>query len=102
MISAYGVGYAAVTLGADGAILVTAKKAYIAEPLELAVQSATGAGDTFVAGFFDCYDAWFRRTSICSDGAMAAAGDSVTRAGTQVCTLKGTEQLLDKVMIEEF
>ncbi len=99
IIRTHGVRYAAVTLGENGAMLVTKEAAYFAKPLDLDVRSATGAGDTFVAGFLTA----LRMGSDVPDmlrWGMAAAGDAVTREGTQVCTKTGTEALLESVRIE--
>ena len=45
-----GVGLSLVTLGADGAILVSAKEAYYAKAPRIEVRSTTGAGDSALAG----------------------------------------------------
>ena len=100
LIASCGVRYAAVTLGADGAMLISEKAAYLAHPMKLAVQSATGAGDTFAAGMLTALRMGLNEKEILRWG-MAAAGDAVTRAGTQVCTLSGTKALIDKIVIEE-
>lgn len=41
----------ALTLGADGALLVTAHQAWRVDPLSVKVTSTVGAGDSFVGGF---------------------------------------------------
>jgi len=99
LIETYGVRYAAVTLGAEGAMLVTPKGAYSALPLKLNVRSATGAGDSFVAGMLTALRLGLKETELLRWG-MAAAGDAVTREGTQLCTNEGTQALLGKVNIK--
>ncbi|MEX1307337.1 MAG: 1-phosphofructokinase family hexose kinase [Eubacteriales bacterium] len=101
LIETYSIRFVAVTLGADGAMLVTESMAYVALPLVLNVQSATGAGDTFAAGLLWALKQGLDAPDMLRWG-MAAASDAVTRPGTQVCTLAGTEQWIDKVVIEQY
>lgn len=76
--------YIAVTLGADGAVLVSADSITRVPAIKVAVQSAVGAGDSFVAGMTwslsegrDIVDA-FRL-------GMAAGAAAVMTSGTELC-----------------
>lgn len=76
--------YIAVTLGADGAVLVSADSITRVPAIKVTVQSAVGAGDSFVAGMTwslsegrDIVDA-FRL-------GMAAGAAAVMTSGTELC-----------------
>lgn len=76
--------YIAVTLGADGAVLVSADSITRVPAIKVMVQSAVGAGDSFVAGMTwslsegrDIVDA-FRL-------GMAAGAAAVMTSGTELC-----------------
>lgn len=93
-----GVAYCCVSLGSEGAVLVTQHGAYQAPALQVEVRGIQGAGDSLVAGM----------TLALMEGrteqealryAMAAAGGSVMRDGTLMCTKEDFEQLLDQVEI---
>lgn len=51
IIETYGVTYVLVSMGEQGAILVTADEAYLAGVLPVEVVSTVGAGDSMLAGF---------------------------------------------------
>ncbi|KQW27162.1 1-phosphofructokinase [Rhizobium sp. Root274] len=76
--------YIAVTLGGDGAILVSADKIMRVPAIDVPVNSATGAGDSFVAGIVwalsegrDIEDAFYV--------GQAAGAAAVMTAGTELC-----------------
>ena len=90
----------ALTLGEDGALLVTEGRAWRALPLDIEVVSAVGAGDSFVGGLVSALaasnplDEAFRV-------AMAAAAASVLIPGTGLCQPQDVKDLLPKVRIRE-
>jgi len=51
MIEEYGISLVLVSLGSDGAILVSKDEAYKANPVEVEVKNTVGAGDSMVGGF---------------------------------------------------
>ncbi|MDA3844972.1 MAG: 1-phosphofructokinase [Vallitaleaceae bacterium] len=51
MIADYGITLVLVSLGKDGAILVSKDEAHKAEPVEVDVKNTVGAGDSMVGGF---------------------------------------------------
>lgn len=94
-----GVGMVALTLGHNGALLVTRDIALRATCPPVEVRSKVGAGDSFVAGLL----------SALSDGrpieealrmGMAAGTAAVMNDGTQLCSRGDVERLLSQVRIE--
>ncbi len=95
----FGINTVGVTLGEEGAIMVTGAHSWFSPPLNVDVKSATGAGDSFVAGVLKAVaealpeDEWLRY-------GMAASGDSVSREGTLLTTEDGFREMLKQVKIE--
>jgi 6-phosphofructokinase 2 len=89
----------AVSLGADGALLVTADQAWRARSLPVTVASTIGAGDSFVGGLV-----WALSQGADLDKAfaqaMAAAAAALLSAGTSLCQADDVARLLQKVEIE--
>ena len=87
---------AIVTVGGDGAAAATPDGAWRVSPPLVEVVSSTGAGDSFVAGL--C--AGLSQDQPFEDAlafAMAAAADAVTTPATELCTLSGTQAMLEGV-----
>jgi 6-phosphofructokinase 2 len=90
----------ALTLGEDGALLVTAKQAWRAAPMAIEVVSTVGAGDSFLGGMVAALAAgeqWqdaFRM-------AVAAGGAAVMSPGTELCREEDVRRLLTEVKISE-
>ena len=85
--------YIAVTLGHEGAVMAHADGAHLLPAPKVAVQSATGAGDSFLAGILHGFlrgespvDA-FRR-------GVAAGSAAVLTPGTDLCRPEDIERLL--------
>ena len=90
----------ALTLGADGALLVTKDDVFKAAPMKIEVVSAVGAGDSFLGGLV-----W-----ALSDGqtprdafrvAVAAGSAAVMSPGTELCSHADVKRLAPRVEIEE-
>ena len=71
-----------VTMGADGALLVTAAQSVRIPPVQVAAKDTTGAGDAFI-GAFAFYETRGDTLADALRKAAAYAALSVTRAGTQ-------------------
>ena len=90
----------ALTLGDDGAMLVTREHALRAQPLRIEVVSAVGAGDSFLGGLVsalakgDTPEEAFRV-------AMAAGTSAVMNPGTELCHQEDVKRLLAEVKIKE-
>ena len=92
----HGIPIACISMGADGAILLTPDAAYFSPALDIEARGIQGAGDAMVAGLILatlqnlpppemlCY-------------AMAAAAASVIMPGTEMCTRRGFEAMLEKI-----
>lgn len=90
----------ALTLGADGALLVTADQAWRAQPMAIEAVSAVGAGDSFLGGMVSALAAgkpWPQAFRV----AMAAGSAAVLSPGTELCHEVDVQRLLPDVRIEE-
>lgn len=90
----------ALTLGEDGALLVTGRQAWRAQPMRIEVVSAVGAGDSFLGGLVAALakaqplDHAFRM-------AVAAGSAAVMSAGTELCRDEDVKRLMPLVKISE-
>jgi len=88
----------ALSLGEDGALLVTADQALRAKGVPIKVASSIGAGDSFVAGLV-----WALSRSDDLEQAfrygMAAGAAALLSAGTALCQKADVERLHDEVTI---
>ena len=90
----------ALTLGEEGALLVTAKHAWRAEAMKIEVASTVGAGDSFLGGMVSALadgqsmEAAFRM-------AVAAGSAAVMSPGTELCREEDVRRLLPDVRISE-
>jgi 6-phosphofructokinase 2 len=86
------------TLGADGALLVTSDAAYVGRAPELQVVSAVGAGDSFVGGMV-----W----KLANGGSVvesfrygvAAGSAAVLNSGTELCHSEDAARLYNEIEI---
>ena len=90
----------ALTLGDKGALLVTAKRAWKARPLDIEVLSTVGAGDSFVGGMVSALAAGKPIEEAFRTG-VAAGSAAVMSPGTELCSEEDVKRLLPKVVIEE-
>jgi 6-phosphofructokinase 2 len=88
----------ALTLGEDGALLVTADQAFRAEPMAIEPVSAVGAGDSFVGGLVAAL-ASGKSLPEAFRMAVAAASAAVTSPGTELCREDDVQRLLPQVKI---
>lgn len=95
-----GVGIVAVSMGGSGAYITDGRSAYHAPALDVAVASATGAGDSMVAGMLKALEAQANLEEVFRLG-MAAAASSVTTAGTGLIDAALYMELLEKVEIRQ-
>lgn len=91
----------ALTLGAEGALLVTAGGVWRAPAIDVTVVSAIGAGDSFMGAFVwavanaEPLPEAFR-------WAVAAGAAALTAEGTQLCRAADTRRLKQKVCVQRF
>ncbi len=87
------------TLGGEGAYLITKEKVLFTKTIKVNVKSAVGAGDSFLAGFV------LKKTEDASDEealrwANAAGTAAVMTPGTRLCRKADVERLIDRIEVE--
>lgn len=100
LVADRGVKAVALTLGEQGAILVTATHAYRAQPLAIEPVSTVGAGDSFLGGMVAALAAG-EPLSGAFRVAMAAGSAAVLSPGTELCREEDVQRLLPQVTIRE-
>jgi 6-phosphofructokinase 2 len=90
----------ALTLGDQGALLVTATKAWRAQPLAVEVASTVGAGDSFLGGLVATLAAG-KSMEEAFRVAVAAGGAAVMSPGTELSREADVKRLLPQVQIDE-
>jgi 6-phosphofructokinase 2 len=90
----------ALTLGEDGALLVTREQAWRAQPLAIEAVSTVGAGDSFLGGLVSALAAG-KTLEDAFRIAVAAASAAVLTPGTGLCQPQDVKSLLPKVRIRE-
>jgi 6-phosphofructokinase 2 len=89
----------ALSLGAEGAMLVTAEEAWHAPALQVPVVSTIGAGDSFVGGLVHAL-ARGDRLQEAFRYAMAASAAALLSSGTALCRPDDVARLLPQVQVE--
>jgi 6-phosphofructokinase 2 len=90
----------ALTLGEDGALLITAGHVWRAEPMKIEVTSAVGAGDSFLGGMVAAL-ASNRPIDEAFRTGVAAASAAVMSPGTELCRQEEVQRLMPEVTISE-
>lgn len=88
----------ALSLGADGALLVTAEGAWQASSLPATVHSTVGAGDSFLAAMLWSFEAsgdW----PLALRSAIAAGASALSAAGTALCQPADVMRWRDQVVL---
>ena len=95
VLTHYGLEILCVSLGAEGAYITNGNESWHCRAPQVTVRSIQGAGDSVVAGI--CYAMEQKKPlpEILHYG-VAAAGDSISREGTQLCTSEGMNKLLQQ------
>ncbi len=86
----------ALTLGKDGALLVTATEAWRSEPMEIEVVSTVGAGDSFLGGLVAALAAGEPLDEAFRMG-VAAGTAAVMSTGTELCHEADVRRLMETV-----
>jgi 6-phosphofructokinase 2 len=90
----------ALTLGGDGALLVTREAVWRAQPIAIEAVSTVGAGDSFLGGMV----AALAQGETLEDAfrvAVAAGFAAVMRPGTELCHKEDVERLMPRVRVHE-
>jgi 6-phosphofructokinase 2 len=90
----------ALTLGDQGALLVTAERAWRARPMAIEVVSTVGAGDSFLGGMVAALAAG-QALEEAFRVAVAAGSAAVLSPGTELCREEAVKRLLPQVKISE-
>jgi 1-phosphofructokinase family hexose kinase len=98
-VVAAGVEIVAVTLGGEGALVVTPSELVRARPPAVEVLSKVGAGDAFLAGFVLALSRGETLDQAARLG-VAAGTAAVIHEGTQLCRKEDVERLLPRVTAE--
>lgn len=95
-----GVKYVCVSMGNEGAMLISEDETYIAPPLELDVRGVQGAGDSLVAGICMAIEKELGSEEMLRYGVAVASG-SLLHEGTQLCDQNDFNKLYSKVIVEK-
>ncbi|WP_374318153.1 1-phosphofructokinase family hexose kinase [Aquabacterium sp.] len=90
----------ALSLGGDGAMLVTARQAWRAAALTVPVASTVGAGDSFLAGLLWSLSSQPAQTEQAFRYAMAAGAAALLTPGTALCQPADVERLVNQVQLQ--
>ena len=100
LIGRTGAEMVALTLGAEGAFLVTADRAWRAKAVRIRPASSVGAGDSFLGGMI-----WAIASGKSPEDAlryaMAAGSAALTAPGTELCRADDVRRLMREVQLEE-
>ncbi len=99
LVSAGKAAAVALTLGAEGALLVTSNGVWRARPPKVAALSAVGAGDSFTAGMVWGMAAGWQIEKAFSLGIAAGAGAALT-PGTELCHPDDVWRFADQIHLE--
>lgn len=101
-IVAQGVEYVCVSLGDRGAMLACEEGVFLADAPDVEVQGVQGAGDSLVAGMCAALTGKYKPDAeALLRFAVAAAGASLMRPGTQMCLREDFCKLLKEVRIQK-
>ncbi len=89
-----------VTLGKDGALMVSLDGAWYCASPEMDVKCTQGAGDSIVAGIAMAYEKKLGPAEMLRYG-VAMAGGTLSREGTQMCLKSDFERILQVVKAEK-
>lgn len=89
----FGLEIICVSLGAEGAYITDGNESWHCRAPQVEVRSIQGAGDSVIAGICLALEQKRSLPEILQYG-VAAAGDSISREGTQLCTAEGMHALL--------
>ena len=90
----------ALTLGEQGALLVTAEKALRAQPLAIKAVSTVGAGDSFLGGLVAALSSG-EPLQQAFRVAVAAGSAAALSPGTELCRDEDVQRLLPQVIVNE-
>ena len=93
-----GIHIVIISMGADGAILVSDREAYLATPFAIDCKSTVGAGDSMVAAMAYCLQQGYDMETM-ARFAVASGSITASKEGTEVCTLAEVQKALYLIKI---
>lgn len=93
VLNRYHLEIVCVSLGANGGYITNGRESWKCRAASVTVRSLQGAGDSMVAGMCMAIEEGKTLEEVLHCG-VAAAGDSISREGTQLCTREGVQTLL--------
>ncbi|WP_088549617.1 1-phosphofructokinase [Paenibacillus aquistagni] len=93
-----GAQHCIVSMAGDGAVLITADEAYVANVPQGKLINSVGAGDSLVAGFIGTF---VRTGSVQQAFAYGVATGSATAFSTDLCTQERIEELLPQIKLTQ-
>lgn len=99
-IIAQGVVYVCISMGKDGALLVSRDSVWFSPGADIKVRGVQGAGDSLVAGICMAILAGLPDPDILRWGVAVAHG-SLMREGTQMCTSEDFQKMLNVITAEK-
>lgn len=93
-----GAQHCIVSMAGDGAVLITADEAYVANVPQGKLINSVGAGDSLVAGFIGTF---VRTGSVQQAFAYGVATGSATAFSTDLCTQDRIEELLPQIKLTQ-
>ncbi len=94
IISGGGCEIMVVSMGADGALLVTAEEQYLVKPPKVTVKSTVGAGDSMVGGMIYALVKQWAYKEMLMYG-IAAGTAATLHLGTELCKKEDTERIFE-------
>lgn len=95
-----GVKYVCLSMGSEGAMMISKDEAYIAPPLKLDIKGIQGAGDSLVAGMCIAMDKNLGMDEMLRYGVAVASG-SLIHEGTKLCQVEDFETMYQRVIIKK-
>lgn len=100
LVASGGAQWVALSLGPEGAQLVSARHALYAAALEVPVRSTIGAGDSFLAGLLSALDRHEDNGALALARGMAAAAAALSSPGTALCQSAAVDRLVAQVQVK--
>lgn len=97
-LQAKGISLVAISMGAEGSILVGEQEAYRARPFPIIPKSTVGAGDSMVAAMAYCLSHGMTLEET-ARWTTAAGSITASKAGTEVCSLAEVQAKLSEVQL---
>jgi 1-phosphofructokinase len=99
-IISQGIRYVCLSMGDEGALLVSKENAYLAPPLKLDIKGVQGAGDSLVAGMCIAINQGLSDEELLKYGVATASG-SLIHEGTLLCNPEDFASMYKQIIIQK-